>query len=31
MPSIDRDVAELLQPTTRDESIDHAESLVFSD
>jgi predicted phosphodiesterase len=31
MPSVERDVEELLAPTTREESIDYAESLVFSD
>jgi putative phosphoesterase len=31
MPSVERDVEELLSPTTRDESIEHAESVVFSD
>jgi predicted phosphodiesterase len=31
MPGVDRDVEELLAPTTRDESIEYAESLVFSD
>jgi predicted phosphodiesterase len=31
LPGVERDVEELLAPTTRDESIDYAESLVFSD
>ena len=31
MPLVERDVDALLEPATRDESIDHAESVVFSD
>lgn len=31
MPGVERDVDELLGPTTREQSIQHAESLVFSD